>query len=222
LSKLADRCRLVLIASPAGANPASIDAVTKAMSGGDIASVLLAQFDASEDTFRDWCEKAVPIVQAANAAAVVVDDTQGAGRAKADGIHISGDVTALAEAVSKFQHRMIIGAGVANSRHDAMELGEEQPDYLFVGRLDGDNQPAPNPRSLELAEWWSSMIEIPCISMGGSSVECVIEVAQAGPEFVALCAAIFGKGLDPAAQVALANKLLDEHAPELVEAKHEK
>ncbi len=222
MSKLADRCRLVLIASPAGANPATIEALGKAMSGGDIASVLLAKFDASEDAFRDWCEKAVPVIQAANAAAIVVDDTQGAGRAKADGIHISSGQDALAEAISKFQHRMIVGVGEANSRHLALEIGELQPDYLFIGKLDGDNQPEPNPRSLELAEWWASMIEIPCISMGGTVAESAITVAKLGAEFVALSAAVFGTGLDPAAQVAKINALLEEHAPQLTEAAREK
>lgn len=222
MSKLAARCRLVLIASPAGANPATIDSISKAMSGGDIASVLLAKFDTSEDAFRDWCEKAVPVIQAANAAAIVVDDTQGAGRAKADGIHISSGQDELAEAISKFQHRMIVGVGEPNSRHIALEIGELQPDYLFIGKLDGDNQPEPNPRSLELAEWWASMIEIPCISMGGNVAESAITVAQIGAEFVGISAAVFGKDLDPAAQVAKINALLDEHAPELTEAAREK
>jgi thiamine-phosphate pyrophosphorylase len=213
-----NRCRLVLIASPAGEVPATVEKITSALKGGDVASVLLAQFSAPEEKFRDWANLVVPVVQAAGAAAVVVDDTQAAGRAKADGVHISGGKDVLADAVRKFQPKWIVGTGVASSRHDALELGEERPDYLFAGKLEGDAQPEPNPRAIELAEWWAAMIEIPCIVMAGYAPESVIPAAATGAEFVAVSAAVFGDGRDPEAAVAHINALLDAEAPELSEA----
>lgn len=218
MSEPRSRCRLVLIASPAGDVPATVEALSLALQGGDVASVLLAPFSAPAETFRSWMESVVPVAQAAGAAAVVVDDTQGAGRAKADGVHVTAGKEALADAVRKFQPKWIVGAGVAASRHDALELGEERPDYLFVGRLDGDAQPGPNLKALELAEWWAAMIEIPCIVMAGFEPESVVEAARTGAEFVAVSAAVFGAGRDPKAAVAQINALLDAHAPELTEA----
>ncbi len=212
------RCRLVLIASPAGEVPATPEAVAKAMKGGDIASVLLARFGAAEEAFRDWAGDVVPVIQAAGAAAVIVDDTQAAGRTKADGVHISGGKAMLADAVAKFQPRWIVGTGVPSSRHDALELGEERPDYLFAGKLDGDAQPEPNPKALDLAEWWAAMIEIPCIVMAGYAPESVVAAANTGAEFVAVSAAVFGGGRDPGAAVAHINALLDTEAPNLAEA----
>ena len=213
-----NRCRLVLIASPAGEVPATADVIAKAMKGGDVASVLLARFGAAEEAFRNWAGEVVPLVQAAGAAAVIVDDTQAAGRTKADGVHISGGKSALADAVSKFQPRWIVGTGVPSSRHDALELGEERPDYLFAGKLDGDAQPEPNPKALELAQWWADMIEIPCIVMAGYAPESVIAAAGTGAEFVAVSAAVFGGGRDPEAAVAHINALLDAQAPKFSEA----
>jgi thiamine-phosphate pyrophosphorylase len=210
-----NRCRLVLIASPAGEVPATVEAIAKALKGGDVASVLLAAFGATEEKFRDWAADAVPVIQAAGAAAVIVDDTQAAGRAKADGVHISGGKDVLADAVRKFQPRWIVGTGVASSRHDALELGEERPDYFFAGKLEGDAQPEPNPKALDLAEWWAAMIEIPCIVMAGYAPESVVLAAKAGAEFVAVNAAVFGGGRDPEAAVAEINALLDAEAPEL-------
>jgi thiamine-phosphate pyrophosphorylase len=221
LSNLRNRCRLVLIASPAGEVPATKQALTSALEGGDVASVLLTQFNAREDEFRSWCEDVVPVIQAANAAAIVVDDTQAAGRAKADGVHITGGKQALFEAIAKYTPRMIVGTGTPHSRHEALELGEERPDYLFIGKLDGDAQPEANPRALELAEWWASMIEIPCIVMAGYDAQSVIPLAKAGAEFVAVSAAVFGQGRDPKAAVLDINALLEAHAPELTEGTDE-
>lgn len=195
--------------------------IKNALAGGDVASVLLAQFNAPEDIFRAWCEEIVPIVQAANAAALIVDDTQAAGRSKADGVHITGGKQAVFEAIAKFTPRMIVGTGTPSSRHEALELGEERPDYLFIGKLNGDAQPGVNPKALELAQWWASMIEIPCIIMAGSDAQSVIEAAHSGAEFVALSAAVFGLDKDPKSAVSTINALLDEHAPELAEGKHE-
>jgi thiamine-phosphate pyrophosphorylase len=210
-----DRCRLVLVASPAGEVPATAENITKALKGGDVASVLLAPFGVAEEQFRTWAEEVVQIVQAAGAAAIIVGDTQAAGRTKADGIHITGDKQALADAVAKYQPRWIVGVAVLSSRHDALELGEERPDYLFAGKLDGDAQPEPNLKALELAEWWAAMIEIPCIVMAGYAPESVIAAAATRAEFVAVSAAVFGNGRDPQEAVAQINALLDEHAPDL-------
>lgn len=221
LSNLRNRCRLVLIASPAGEVPATKQALASALEGGDVASVLLAQFNAREDEFRGWCEDVVPVIQAANAAAIIIDDTQAAGRAKADGVHISGGKQALFEAIAKFTPRMIVGTGTASSRHEALELGEERPDYLFIGKIDGDTHTDANPKALELAEWWASMIEIPCIVMAGYDPQSVVVAAQTGAEFVAAGAAVFGQGRDPKTAVQDINALLEAHAPELTEGTDE-
>lgn len=215
MTEIENRCRLVLIASPAGEVPARPQAIADALKGGDVASVILAGFHAPDDRFRAWCEEVVPIIQAAGAAAVVVDDTQAAGRAKADGIHIKAEKRSLGEAIRKYQPKLIVGTETFASRHDALELGEERPDYLFIGKLDGDTHPDANPKALEMAEWWASMIEIPCIVMSGYDSNSVIAAAKTGAEFVAASASVFGEGRNPLEAVRTINALLDQHAPEL-------
>ena len=218
MALLPNRCRLVLVVSPGGEVPATLDALSSALAGGDIASVILARFDAAEEVFRDFVADAVPLIQDAGAAAVVAGDTQGAGRAKADGVHIGGRRETLADAVKKYQPKWIVGAEVRSSRHDALELGEERPDYLFVGRLDGDTHPDPDPKALELAEWWAQMVEIPCIAMAGYTPESVAAAAATGADFVAASAAVFGQGRDPKAAVESLNAILDETAPALADS----
>ncbi|RWF69805.1 MAG: thiamine phosphate synthase, partial [Mesorhizobium sp.] len=136
-----------------------------------------------------------------------------AGRVHADGIHVEANRQELAETIERLADRMMVGAGGAKTRDEALELGEERPDYMFFGRFGYDNKPEPHHRNLALGEWWAQMIQIPCIVMAGSELASVETVAATGAEFVALSSAVFADGLDPRAAVAAANALLDQIAP---------
>ncbi|AMS40348.1 thiamine phosphate synthase [Aminobacter aminovorans] len=208
-----NRCRIVLIAPPTVA-PQQVEA---ALAGGDVASLILPGEGVDEASFQSFAEKVVAAAQKAGVAVVVAGDTRVAGRVHADGIHIEGNKEELAEAVESYQQRMMVGAGGAKTRDDALELGEERPDYIFFGRFGYDNKPEPHSRNLSLGEWWSEMIEIPCIVMAGSDIASVEAVAATGVEFVALSSAVFGEGIDPREAVARANALLDEAAPRFEE-----
>jgi thiamine-phosphate pyrophosphorylase len=147
-------------------------------------------------------------------AVMIEGDTRIASRVGADGVHFEGRKPALEDLIEKFQGRMMIGAGGAKTRDDALGLGEARPDYMFFGRFGYDNTPAPHPRNLSLGSWWARMIELPCIVMAGTEIASVEAVAATGAEFVALSSAIFAEDADPAAAVAAANTLLDERAPQ--------
>jgi len=212
------RCRLVLVTPPA------VDAgftakLAAALEAGDVASLILPRYDLDDDdAFQKLAERLVPLAQEKGVAAIVAGDTRVAGRVKADGVHVEEGKAALADAVERYGKKMMVGAGGAKTRDDALELGEEQPDYLFFGRFGYDVKPEPHARNLSLGGWWAQMIEIPCIVLAGSDTASVREVAATGAEFVALSSAVFGDGRDPAAEVARANALLDEHAPRFEEA----
>ena len=207
--------RLVLIA-PEIDDPDRLAVVLgDALRGGDVASVILPQYGLDDRLFQACAEKAVPVVQEAGAAAIVAGDTRTAGRAKADGIHVPGGAQDLAAAMERFSPKLIVGGGSAKTRHAALDIGEFRPDYVFFGKLDGDIKPEAHPRNLDLAEWWASIIEIPCIVMGGSDPQSAFEVAQTGAEFVALRLAVFGREEAAAQIVAEVNAMLDEQAPRL-------
>ncbi|CAN7551813.1 thiamine phosphate synthase [Aminobacter sp. LjRoot7] len=208
-----NRCRIVLIAPPTVA-PQQVEA---ALAGGDVASLILSGEGVDEASFQSFAEKVADAARAAGVAVVIAGDTRVAGRVHADGIHVEGKKAELAEAVENYQQRMMVGAGGAKTRDDALELGEERPDYIFFGRFGYDNKPEPHSRNLSLGQWWSEMIEIPCIVLAGSDIASVEAVAATGVEFVAVSSAVFGEGIDPREAVARANALLDETAPRFEE-----
>lgn len=208
-----NRCRVVLISPPGETADGFSAKFSAAISGGDVASVILPPNGMDEASYQAFAERVVPVAQAAGIAAIIVDDTRIAGRVKADGIHVEGGKAALAETIASFQSRMSVGAGGVKSRDDALELGEERPDYVFFGRFGYDTRPEPHQRNLSLGGWWAEMVEIPGIVMAGSDLATVETVAATGTDFVALSAAVFGEGVDPGAAVARANAMLDETAP---------
>jgi thiamine-phosphate pyrophosphorylase len=208
-----NRCRLVLIV-PDIADPAErAEVLGNALRGGDVASVIIPQYGLDDAVFQQHAELLVPVIQEAGAAALVVDNSRVAGRVKADGLHISGNAAALAEAVEKHAPKLIVGGGNAMDRHHALEIGETQPDYIFFGKLDGDIKPEAHSKNIALGEWWSAMIEIPAMVMGGTDPASALLVAEGGVEFVALGKAVFADPAQAAVIVTRVNAELDEKAP---------
>ncbi|WP_081158886.1 thiamine phosphate synthase [Ensifer aridi] len=213
MSNTENRCRLVLVAPDLADAAERSKLVGEALKGGDVASVIVPQYGLSDQDFQKHAEALVAVIQQAGAAALIEGDTRVAGRAKADGLHIAGGVDALAEAIERHAPKLIVGGGNATDRHHALEIGELRPDYVFFGRTDGDIKPEAHPKNLALAEWWASMIEIPCVVMGGTDPQSALAVAGTGAEFVALRLAVFGESGQAPSVVAAVNALLDEKAP---------
>lgn len=204
-----NRCRIVLIAPPL----VPAEHICAAFEGGDIASLILPDNGMDDASFQAFAERIVPIAQGAGIAVIIAGDSRIAGRVQADGIHVEAKPRELAETIERLAGKMMVGAGGAKTRDEALALGEERPDYMFFGRFGYDNKPEPHHRNLALGEWWAEIISIPCIVMGGSELASVEAVAATGAEFVALSSAVFADGRDPAAAIAAANALLDETAP---------
>jgi len=213
MPKKDERLRLVLVAPETADPDATARMIGEALKGGDVASVILPQYGLDDTSFQKLAEKLVPIIQQAGAAALVAGDSRVAGRAKADGLHIAGGTDDLAEAIEKHAPKLIVGGGNAQDRHRALEIGELQPDYIFFGKIDGDIKPDAHPKNVALAEWWASMIEIPCMVMGGTDPTSVLAIAEAGAEFAALRLGVFAEPERAAAIVQEINALLDQKAP---------
>lgn len=208
-----DRCRIVLILPSRLVARQSAGLLQEVLAAGDVASVMLP-IPPEPAEFQNAAEILVPIVQTSGAAAIIVNDTRVAGRVGADGLHIFGEqMSAFAELSAKFSPGMIVGAGDVRTRHNALQIGETNPDYVSFGRIGGDIRPEAHDKVLALAEWWSALVEIPCIAMAGSSVESALEVAGTGADFCALSEAIFAEPARAAFHLEKANTILDESAP---------
>jgi thiamine-phosphate pyrophosphorylase len=209
VSEMTDRAeptRLFLVTPPDAEAASLAPLLEAALAGNDVAAVLIAR--PGSGRFEALAAALVPIAQAAGAAAIVADDTRLAGHVKADGVHVSSGLQDLRLAVESFRPRRIVGAGDFLSRHAAMEAGELDVDYVFFGRPDGDTHDAPHPKALDLAEWWSEVMQVPAVVMAGRALDGVADAAATGAAFVALCRAVWSHPAGPAEAVRAANALL--------------
>lgn len=214
----ANRPRLVLVVPPSmpdSDNPSDkLKALEKALSGGDVASVILDSNTQDEASFQSFAEQAVDLIQQAHAAAIIFNDTRTAGRVGADGVHIEGSLTDISEAIERYTPKLIVGTGNVRERHVALEVGELLPDYMFFGKIGADNKAEAHSRNLNLAEWWAAMVEIPCIVQAGNNLDSIESCINTGAEFIALGQAVF-HAEDPALVVAEANRIIDALTPVL-------
>lgn len=209
---IANRTRLVLVTTPLPDGPDGVARLKAALSGGDVASVIIPAAGREGAPFQDFVEPLVEAAQAAGAAAIVCDDTRCAGRAKADGIHVTGGIEELGESVARFSPKLIVGASGFETRHDALEAGERLPDYLLFGSLDHAGAET-DPDAAAMAAWWADIVELPCILVAGADLASLDAAIETRAEFVALSHAVF-EAADPAAAVASVNERLEAAARE--------
>ncbi len=199
--------RLFLVTPPRIEAERFAPRLAEALAGGDVAAVLIAS-----EGGADTAGALVPLIQKAGAAALVLDDTRLAGHVQADGVHVEGGIEDLRLVVQSLRPKRIVGAGNLASRDAAMLAGERDIDYLLFGRPHGDSHDSAHPKSLELAEWWSELMQIPAVIMAGRTIDSVAEAAGTGAEFVALHDAVWTHGGGPGEAVRIAQAMLSAAA----------
>jgi len=205
-----NRCRIVL-AVPA--NDAAPGQLAEALAGGDVASAIALKGDMDAARYQAHLEALVAAGEGHDVAILAADDSQAMGRAGADGMLTGGDPKVLKDTVARFSPKRIIGYGPVKSRHQAMEAAEAGPDFLFVGKLDGDIRPEPHPKNLGLGEWCAEVMQLPVLVMAGSAPESALDVATTGADFAVLGLAVFAHTGGAGEAVRQINAALDEHAP---------
>lgn len=196
------RTRLCLVA-PYLPSSDALEALKEALKAGDVASLIIDPAVADGDVVVGAVNAAIDC----DVAAIIIGDHL---IGRADGIQIESDVEAIGAAKQTLGEDKIVGAAGLATRHDAMTLGEANPDYLFFGRIDGDDQSVAHPRALELASWWAELFQIPSMVMGGSGIDSAKAAAERGIEFVALGRAVWTHPDGPGEAVKAVNTMLDE------------
>lgn len=209
------RSRLFLITPPDFDAEALAGPLGEALAGGDVACLLITLDEGDGHAAQAAAERIVPLAQDAGVAALILNDTQIAGRTRADGVQINSGLDDLKLAQESFQPDRIVGVGNIKDRHKAMELAELDTDYVFFGMLDLEEHAEAHRKTLDLAEWWAEVFEVPCVGLAGRDIASVRAVAEMKAEFVALRAGVWEHADGPKAAVERANAILDAVAAEL-------
>jgi thiamine-phosphate pyrophosphorylase len=204
--------RLYLLTPPVE-DPAAVAGLADAMSGADIAAVLLRLVDADERSLINLVKKIAPVVQDRDAALLLAGRDDIVARSGADGAHL-GNLDALRDAMPRLKPKSIAGVGGLHSRHDAMTAGEAGADYVMFGDPDEDGNRAAFDAILDRVGWWAEVFEVPCVAYAARLDE-IDALAAAGADFVAVGDAVFDdpRGLKTALAEASARLGHREVAP---------
>lgn len=201
--------RLFLVTPASYELEAFLPALEDALSGGDIATLLIAGNGLEENALQRIATRVVPLAQKADVAVLIENSTRVAGRVHADGVHCTARIEDVKLAVESFSPKLIVGAGAIFSRHEAMELAETGIDYVFFGRIDREETPEAHRKTLDYSAWWADLFEVPCVALAGSGMESVKECAATGADFVAVRDVIWQHPQGPGAGVREANAILE-------------
>ncbi len=204
------RCRLYLITPPA-LDPATFAPIlASALQAGDVAAVQLRLKDVSDEAVLAAGRALGPLIQASGAAFLVNDRPDLAAALGADGVHIGQDDASYSAARKAVGPDRIVGVTCHASRHLAMEAAEAGADYVAFGAFHPSGTKAPPAMAdPEILTWWQALMEVPCVAIGGITIQNAPALVQAGADFLAVSAGVWTHTDGPSAAVAAFNALFD-------------
>lgn len=195
-------CRLYLLTPPRFDAAAFSSLLTSALDAGDVAAVQVRLKDADDDTIRRSCEILRKSVQERNVALILNDRPDLALELGCDGVHIGQQDTPYREARSLLGEDRIVGVTCHNSRHLAMEAAEAGADYVAFGAFySTTTKQASAAAEPEILAWCSELMTVPCVAIGGITVQNCRPLIEAGADFLAVSAGVWQHPDGPAAAV---------------------
>ncbi|MBY0448055.1 MAG: thiamine phosphate synthase [Hyphomonadaceae bacterium] len=205
----APSCQLYLI-SPPVLEPAAFAAqLEEALAGGDVAAFQLRLKGASDEVVLRAAEQLIGPLQAAGCAFLLNDRPDLAVRCGADGVHVGQQDAPYAAARRLLGPDRIVGVTCHDSRHLAMEAGEAGADYVAFGAFfPTATKDAATRADPELLAWWQETMEVPCVAIGGITVENAAMLVEAGADFLAVSAGVWAHSQGPRAAVRAFHALM--------------
>jgi thiamine-phosphate pyrophosphorylase len=200
-------CRLYLITPPRLDDLAAFAGVlAHALDAGDVAALQIRLKDQPDEVIAAAVDVLTPIAQARGAAVILNDRPDLAARLGCDGVHIGQDDMPLAQARKLMGAEAMIGVTCHDSLHLAMEAAEGGADYVAFGAFfPTTTKDAPTRADPELLTGWQADMVIPCVAIGGITVQTAAGLAAAGADFLAVSAGVWSYGEGPPAAVAAFN-----------------
>jgi thiamine-phosphate pyrophosphorylase len=186
-------CRLYLI-SPDSIPDVAVFAkvLGKTLAAGDVACFQLRLKNVDDATITTAANELMPVCHCYNVAFILNDRPDLAVKLGCDGVHIGANDAPYKEA------RQAVGTGVVgvtckDSRHIAMELADAGADYVAFGAffptMTKDNTARPKPEILSI---WSDSTTVPCVAIGGITVDNCEALVRGGADFLAVCNGVWG------------------------------
>lgn len=185
-------CQLYLI-SPLDVTGDFPNRLARALDAGPVAAF---QFRVKNLDEHEAARLALPLqaICAEREVAFIVNDSISlAKRIAADGVHLGQKDGSVKEARERLGREAQIGVTCHDSRHLAMEAGEEGADYVAFGAFFPTvTKAVEHQAEPDLLTWWSTLFELPCVAIGGITPGNCAPLVKAGADFLAVSHAVWG------------------------------
>ncbi|MBE0552746.1 MAG: thiamine phosphate synthase [Rhodobacteraceae bacterium] len=192
-----ERPQIILITPPAIDLEVFPDRLAAVLDAVEVACLRLSLATRDEDTLLRAGDACRLVAHDRDVAIVIENHVLLAERLGLDGVHLTDGARSVRKVRKDLGNDAIVGAFCGTTRHEGISAGEAGADYAAFGPV-GDTTLGKGERAgFELFEWWSQMIEVPCIAEGALTAELI---GQFGPvtDFFGLGEEIWGAD-DPAA-----------------------
>ena len=205
---MSERCRLYLITPPAFEPRTFVETLKSTLAAGDVASLQLRLKNVTDDEIRRAAELLMPVTQQAGVAFLLNDRPDLAAELGADGVHIGQEDMPYKQARALLGAGAIVGVTCHDSRHLAIEAAEAGADYIAFGAFFPTSTKDPKTRAEpELLRWWSDVMTVPCVAIGGITAENAPPLIDAGADFLAVSAGVWNHPGGPVAAIKRFNAL---------------
>jgi thiamine-phosphate pyrophosphorylase len=197
-------CRLYLITPPAIADLAAFAAMLEAaLEAGDVGALQIRLKGCADAAIEAAAATLAPIARRRDVAVILNDRPDLAARLGCDGVHIGQDDGPYAVARKAVGPDRIVGVTCHDSRDLAMDAAEAGADYVAFGAFFPTTTKETTHRpELEVLEIWQESMLIPCVAIGGITVDNCRPLVAAGADFIAVSSGVWAHPQGPAAAVA--------------------
>jgi thiamine-phosphate pyrophosphorylase len=207
-------CRLYLITPPALEPAVFRDQFAAALDGGDVACVQLRLKDVSDDAIKRACDVLRPLAQQRDVAFILNDRPDLAAVTGCDGVHVGQEDAGYGEARAALGAGKIVGVTCHASRHLAIDAAEAGADYVAFGAFfpSRTKEQPKGQADVPLLRWWSEMMTVPCVAIGGITAENCGALIEAGADFLAVAGGVWSDPAGPGAAVKALNAAISRHS----------
>lgn len=203
-------CQLYLI-SPLDVGGDFPTKLKRALGAGPVAAFQFRVKDTDQPESTKLAEPLQAICEENDVAFIVNDDVALAKRLGADGVHLGQGDEELAVARDELGPDIQIGITCHDSRHLAMEAGEGGANYVAFGAFFPTQTKETFHRpEIDILRWWSKIMEIPCVAIGGITPDNCQPLIDAGADFLSVSGSVWNCPEGPADAVARFAQILKE------------
>lgn len=168
-----ERPQITLITPPAIDLEVFPDRLAAVLDAVEVACLRLSLATRDEDMLLRAGDACRLIAHERDVAIVIENHVLLVERLGLDGVHLTDGARSVRKVRKDLGNDAIVGAFCGVTRHEGMSAGEAGTDYAAFGPVGESHLGKGERADFDLFDWWSQMIEVPCIAEGALTAELV-------------------------------------------------